>query len=276
LNKAQNGNFSAAAASNEQEYIDSIVRLHAVGPNGMDSNEPNNDYADGHNQSRLKFEPSSKNANKNMKTASNFGGSNNNLDMSSYQNNDDYVYYSNISNGNASNNSQNYYQNTSLPNGNKPFERSLINYHLHQQKNSNLTNHFSVNTNNKKSNVSNTPRNNLNGTNNNNNNKQNQQQNLNMSRQTTNLTEIKDFSPLMTRRNSNLTANSLNNSTHQQQQQNQAKNQPPIKPRKMDKRNGSLQRQNSFIAQANENSFSTATNGNPNVKNQNNNQIQRY
>lgn len=249
-----------STTNNEQEYIDSIARLHAV--------PDNNEYgenSDAHNQSRLKFEPSSKNK-KNGKAVSNYGGSNNNLDISSHQNNDDYVYYSNISNGNGSNHSQNYYHNTSLPSGKQPFERSLTNYHLHQQKNTNLTNHFSVNTNNKKSNVSNTPRNHLNPNNTNKQQQQQQQQNLNISRQNTNLTEIKDFSPLMTRRNSNLTTNSLLNNS-MQQNQNQSKNQPPIKPRKTDKRNTSLQRQNSFIAQVTESNYPNV-NGNNNSKNQ--------
>ena len=227
------------AAINEQEYIESIARLHNV----------NDDEYVEMNQSRFKFEASSKhNGKQQLKTtnASNNGGSN--LDVSANNNNnDDYVYYSNISNGNVSNHSQNYYQNSSLPGGGKPLERSLTNYHLHQQKKANL-NHFSVK---KPGNHLTTPRNQTNG----NGTKQQQQHpNLNMSRQNTNLSDIKDFSPLMTRRNSNLTTNSINNSAQQQQQIQSRGGQPaqlhpPVKPRKVDKRNASLQRQNSFITQ---------------------------
>ena len=155
----------------------------------------------------------------------------------------------------------------SVPGAGK-FERSLTNYHLHQPKNTNL-NHFAVN---KASTHTNSNASNKNGARTNANpasNAKHQQSNLNMSRQNSNLSEIKDFSPLMNRRNSNLTTNSQNqqqakNSQPQQQHQQQS---PPVKPRKTDKRTNSLQRQNSFIAQANNNNGTIATNPDANNNN---------
>ena len=107
---------NAIANSSEQEYIDSIVRLHTLPDNNNTNSNNNDDYIE-MNQSKFKLEPSSKQqqqsqphhgSSKNLKNIS-MNGSINNLDVSSYQN-DDYVYYSNISNGNVSNQSQNYYQ----------------------------------------------------------------------------------------------------------------------------------------------------------------------
>ena len=216
---AQAGHLTAIAS--EQDYIESIAKLHSI----PDFSENNNLFK-------------------------NKAGSVNNL-AKQEDHNEDYVnshYYSNVSNGNGSN----YY---SVNGSTKPLERSLTTYNINNRGGANL-NHFSNNFQANQSSRNKSPFRNkefsdkFNNSNTNLNTSFNtprakpQQQNL--PRQNTTLTDIKDFSPLVTRRNSNLANNSQTqigkNSMNGQQQQ-----QPVPKPRRVEKRTNSLQRQSTFI-----------------------------
>jgi hypothetical protein len=217
---AQAGHLTAIAS--EQDYIESIAKLHSIP-----------DFSENHENTNL------------FKSKA---GSVNNLAKQD-EHAEDYVnshYYSNVSNGNGSN----YY---SVNGSTKPLERSLTTYNINNRGGANL-NHFSSNFQANPSSRNKSPFRNkefsdkFNNSNTNLNTSFNtprgkpQQQNL--ARQNTTLTDIKDFSPLVTRRNSNLANNSQTqigkNSTNGQQQ-------PVPKPRRVEKRTNSLQRQSTFM-----------------------------